>query len=166
MRATVCQRFALGCIAACVGAAACADGFSFSAATPVTETALDAVRGGVEVPAANLRAAMTLERSAYVNGELVANSSVRIPDIANITAEQATALADTAGTLLIQNGPNNAFDVADLGPASTVIQNTLNDQHLLTLTTIGVEVNTLGAFRELNFQDGLRDSLASIPGVR
>jgi hypothetical protein len=53
-----------------------------------------------------------------------------------------------------------------VGPASTVIQNTLNDQALMTLTTIGVEVDTLGAFRETNFQDGLRDTLAGIPGVR
>ena len=83
-----------------------------------------------------------------------------------MTTEEATALAEAAGTLLIQNGPNNAFNVADLGPASTVIQNTLNDQHLLTLTTISVEVNTLGAFRELAFQDGLRDSMTTIPGVR
>jgi len=155
VHATLCHRFALGCTAVCLGAAASADGFSFSDATAVTESALEEVRGGVEFPA-NLRASLTLARSVYVNGELVSNSSVSVPDIGNMTTEQATAMAEAAGTLLIQNGPNNAFNVADLGPASTVIQNTLNDQHLVTLTTIGVEVNTLGAYREMIFQDGLR----------
>jgi hypothetical protein len=141
-----------------------ADESSFADATPVADGVLDEVRGGFEIPT-NLQASLTLERSAYVNGELVVHRSVSIPDIANMTDAQATALAEAAGTLVIQNGPNNAFNVAGLGPASTVIQNTLNDQHLVTLTTLSVEVNTLGAFRELNFQDSLRDSL-TIPGVR
>lgn len=153
-----------GFIAAGSGAIAFADDFSFAKAPPVSDQALDEVRGGFETPA-NLRASLSLTRAAYVNGELVANLSVKIPDIGNMTSEQASQLGDTAGMLLIQNGPNNAFNVADLGPASTVVQNTLNDQHLLTLTTIGVEVNSLGAFREINFQDSLRESLV-MPGVR
>lgn len=157
-------RIALGSAFVSLGVIAYADD-SFTAAARVPDAVLDEVRGGFDAPAP-LRAALTLDRAAYVNGELVASSSVTIPHIANMTAEQATALAESAGMLLIQNGPDNAFNVADLGPASTVIQNTLNDQHLLTLTTINVEVNSLGAFRELNFQDGLRDSMATIPGVR
>jgi len=163
MHAWTC-RIALGCISIGFGAMAFADDFSFADAAPVAEDALDEVRGGYEMPA-SLHASMTLERSAYLNGELVVSRSVTIPDIGNMTAEQATALAETAGTIVIQNGPNNAFNVPDLGPASTVIQNTLNDQHLVTLTTLSVEVNSLSAFREMNFQDGLRDTLV-IPGVR
>jgi len=155
---------ALGCIATGFGSPTRADDKLLAETAAVTDETLDDVRGGFETPA-SLRASMTLERSAYLNGELVVSRSVSIPDIANITAEQAAALAEAAGTLIVQNGPNNAFSVADLGPASTVIQNTLNDQHLVTLTTLNVEVNSLGAFRELNFQDGLRDSLV-IPGVR
>jgi 3-phosphoglycerate kinase len=157
-------RIALSCISIGFGAMAFADDLPFSDAAPVADDTLDEVRGGFEMPT-ELHASMTLERSAYLNGERVFNRSVTIPDIGNITAEQAAALAETAGTIVIQNGPNNAFNVPDLGPASTVIQNTLNDQHLVTLTTLSVEVNSLAAFRELNFQDGLRDSLV-IPGVR
>lgn len=165
MRAGTCRRVALVCIAAVSSAAAFADDFSFSSAASVADAALDEVRGGYETPA-NLRASLTLDRVAYVNGERVASISASVPDVANMSAAEATQLAAAAGTLLIQNGPNNAFDVADLGPASTVIQNTLNDQHLVTLTTIGVEVNTLGAFRDMNFQDGLRDSAITMPGGR
>ena len=165
MRAGICQRMMLVCLAAGLSAAAFADGFSFSKAARVADTALDEVRGGYETPA-NLRASLTLERTAYVNGERVANINASVPDIANMSAAEAAQLATAAGTLLVQNGPNNAFDVADLGPASTVIQNTLNDQHLVTLTTIGVEVNSLGAFRDMTFQDGVRDSVIALPGVR
>jgi hypothetical protein len=157
-------RITLGCVCGCLGAAAFADESSFAEAVPVSNAALDEVRGGFE-PITNLHASMTLERSAYLNGELIIQRSVTIPDIGNMTTDQAAALAEAAGTLVIQNGPNNVFDVAGLGPASTVIQNTLSDQHLVTLTTLSVEVNSLGAFREMNFQDGLRDSLV-IPGVR
>jgi hypothetical protein len=158
-------RIALGSLSILLGVMAYAGEVPFSEAARVPDGVLDEVRGGFEAPA-TLHASLTLDRVAYVNGERVASSSVSIPDIANMTAEQATALAETAGMLLIQNGPNNAFNVADLGPASTVIQNTLSDQHLMTLTTISVEVNSLGAFRDMNFQDGLRDSITTIPGVR
>jgi hypothetical protein len=151
-------------LAACAAAAAFADGES-DFPTPVGDGTLDAIRGGFEIPA-NLHAALTLERAAYVNGELVAHFGVEIPDVGNLTAEQANALAAAAGPLVIQNGANNTFSLSDLGPAATVIQNTLNDQQLMTLTTISVEVNTLGAYQEMNFQDGLRDTLTGIPGVR
>jgi hypothetical protein len=151
-------------LAACTAAVALADGES-DFPTPVADSALDAIRGGFEIPE-NLHAAFTLERAAYVNGELVAHYGVEIPDVGKMTVEQANALAAAAGTLVIQNGANNTFNLSDLGPASTIIQNSLNDQQLMTLTTISVEVNTLGAYREMNFQDGLRDVLTGIPGVR
>jgi len=150
-------------VTAGVAAAVFADEESFS--TPVADGILDAARGGFEIPD-NLHVAFTLERAAYVNGELVAHLGAEIPDVGKMTAEQANALAAAAGTLLIQNGPDNTFSLSEVGPASTVIQNTLNDQALMTLTTISVEVNTLGAYQEMNFQDGLRDTLTGIPGVR
>jgi len=143
--------------------AAFADDFDFSRAASVPESALAEVRGGFEMPA-SLRASLRLERAAYVNGELVASMTVDIPDIANMTVEQAGALRTAAGTLVLQNGPDNSFSLAALGPAATVIQNTLNDQHLMALTTLSVGVNTLGLMKDLHFQDALH--VAQIPGVR
>jgi hypothetical protein len=148
-----------------VGIAAFADDLAFSAATAVTQDALDEVRGGFEIPE-NLRASLSLERTAYVNGEQVAHSSVRVADIAHMTTAEASALAEAFTTLVIQSGPANTFTMPDLGPASTVIQNTLNDQHLVSLTTLNVEVNSLGAFREFNFQAGLAQTLGASGGVR
>ena len=161
MRAT---RLMLVCIAAWSSAviaeeAACSDD------VPLAETALAQLRGGIEIPE-NLHAALKLQRTAYLNGERIVDLEVDIPDIGNMTAGQASALAHAAGALVIQNGPDNAFAATDFGPASTIIQNTLSDQHLVTLTTLSVEVNSLGAFRELNFQDGLNGALGAIGGVR
>jgi len=142
-----------------------ADELQFNEDAAVPEAALDGVRGGFEIPE-NLRASLTLARSAYVNGELVAHDNVHVADIANMTEMEAGALAESFKTLVIQNGPANTMSLPDLGPASLVIQNTLNDQQLVALTTLSVEVNTLGAFREFNFQDGLTQALGAGGGVR
>lgn len=155
---------AFALLSAGAGGAACAQE-AFEAAAAVPQETLEQMRGGFELPA-NLQASLKIERIAEINGVRVAHLAVDIPDIAHMTAEQASALAEAAGTLVIQNGPANAFSVAELGPASTVIQNTLNDQHLVALTTISVQVNSLGAFQEFNFHDGLSTALGAIPGVR
>lgn len=137
----------------------------FAEQAGVEESRLAEVRGGFELPA-NLHASLSLQRVAFVNGMQVADLRADIPDIAHMTAEQATALQNVAGGLLIQNGPANGFNLSDLGPAATFIQNTLDDQHLLSLTTLTINVNTLGTFRDLNFHDALRDNLLAVPGVR
>lgn len=162
MRALRCTVYAL--LAWAVGGAATADEL-FAETPAVLPESLDEIRGGFDLPA-NLLASLKLERIAEINGVRVAQLSVDIPDVAHMTVEQAAALAEAAGTLVIQNGPANAFELANLGPASTVIQNTLNDQHLVALTTIDVTVNSLGAFREISFQDGLSQALGATAGVR
>jgi hypothetical protein len=156
-------RATLACCACALAAHAGAD--SLASATPVDDQRLADVRGGFETPA-RLHAALQLERAVYVNGDLVAEHDVRIAEIGAMTAAEATALADATRTLVSQNGPHNSFDPGGMGQAATVIQNTLNDQHLVAMTTLGVEVNTLGAFRETNFQDALRESLGAVGGVR
>jgi hypothetical protein len=131
----------------------------------VPEAALDALRGGFDIPA-NLHASFQLERTVTANGEQIAHLSANIPDIGHMTVADAEALAHAAGTLVIQGGPANAFSLMELGPTATVIQNTLNDQQLVAVTTLNVQVNSLAAFREMAFHDGLREGLGSITGVR
>jgi hypothetical protein len=163
MRARRLAPIAQAFILAGVGGAAGAQE-AFEATPAVSQETLQEIRGGFELPA-NLLASLKLERIAEIDGVRVAHLSVDIPDIAHMTTEQASALAEAAGTLVIQNGPANVYHT-NLGPASTVIQNTLNDQHLLALTTISVQVNSLGAFQEMNFHDGLSQALDAIAGVR
>jgi hypothetical protein len=164
MRVTSSMRLMAGCCLA-YAAMAPADDAAFLDAAPLAEAVLEEVRGGIEIPG-NLHASFKLQRTAYLNGERIVDLGVDIPDIANMTAGQASALAQAAGAIVIQNGPDNAFAASGFGAASTVVQNTLSDQHLVTLTTLSVEVNSLGAFRELNFQEGVSQALSAIGGVR
>jgi len=133
-------------------------------AAPVSEATLDAQRGGFDAP--ELHIALQLERAAYVNGEEIVRLTADIPDVTHMTAAQAETLANAAGALLIQSGPDNGFNAISLGPASTVIQNTLSDQQLVAMTTLNIQVNSLAAFREAGFQDSLRNGLGSVVGVR
>ena len=141
-----------------------ADDLTPDHAAPVSEATLDAQRGGFDVP--ELRIALQLERAAYVNGEEIVRLTADIPDVTHMTVAQAQTLANAASALVIQSGPDNGFNAVQLGPASTVIQNTLNDQQLVAMTTLNVQVNSLAAFREAGFQDSLRSGLGSITGVR
>jgi hypothetical protein len=165
MRAVPRMRLLIAAAAMGASMGALGDDRALTDTAPVTEAELDQVRGGFDIPG-QLHASLQLERVVAANGEVIAHLAADIPDIAKMTASQAESLALAAGTLVIQGGPNNAFSLMELGPAATVIQNTLNDQHLVAVTTLNVEVNSLAAFREMAFQDGLRDGLGAITGVR
>jgi hypothetical protein len=165
MRAAL--RMSLVLAAAAMGAslAALGDESALVETAAVPEAALDGLRGGFDIPS-NLHASLQLERMVSANGEQIAHLSADIADIGHMTVTDAEVLAHAAGTLVIQGGPNNAFNLAELGATTTVIQNTLNDQQLVSVTTLNVQVNSLAAFREMAFQDGLRDGLGSVTGVR
>jgi len=164
MRVAPGMRLALAVAALCASLGARGDESALTESVAVPESALDALRGGFDIPA-NLHASLQLERVVTANGEQIAQLAADIADIGHMTVADAEALAHAAGTLVIQGGPNNAFNLMD-GPTAMVIQNTLNDQHLVAVTTLNVQVNSLPAFREIAFQDALRDGLGSITGVR
>lgn len=165
MRAALGRRMALAATALCASMLALGDDTALTEAVTVPESALDELRGGYEIPA-NLHASLRLERLVVANGEPIAHLAADVRDIGHMTVADAEALAHAAGTLVIQGGPNNAFQLMELGPTATVIQNTLNDQNLVAVTTLDVQVNSLATFREMAFQDGLRDGLGGITGVR
>ncbi|MEW5305786.1 MAG: hypothetical protein WDW36_008304 [Sanguina aurantia] len=92
-----------------------------------------------------LTASFGIDRAVYVNGNLVTSSSLYIPNIGQLSTTQAGALAAMAGTInVIQNGPGDRIDpsvLAQTNPA-TVVQNTLNNQRIQTLTTINTTVSS------------------------
>lgn len=122
---------------------------------------LDRMRGGFVLPS-GLLLSFGIERAVYVNGQLVATTSVNVPDIANITADQAQGLAGLQDTMLIQIGEGNTF--VPTGAGGVVIQNTLNDQDIRALTTLNIGTSTLGLFQELNSNAALQDALIKAPG--
>ncbi|MBE1159735.1 hypothetical protein [Dyella acidiphila] len=124
---------------------------------PVSNERLATVRGGFDL-GEGLEASLGIERAVYIDGNLVTYTSVNIPDLAHVTTQQAAALASALSTVNVQNGPGNSFDPSTMGnaTATTVIQNTLNNQTIRNLTTLNVAVNTLNAFRDQAMQQALQ----------
>lgn len=159
---------------------------------PVSIARLDAVRGGFDL-GEGLQASFGIQRAVYVDGNLVTYLNVTIPDLAHITAQQATSLAAALGTVNVQVGSGNTFDTsssatgavshvgATVSPAAqtnapnnpivtstvipasiaqanaaTMIQNTVDNQVIRSLTTLNVSVNALNALRNQNLQQSLQ----------
>ena len=129
---------------------------------PVDPGRLAQMRGGFQMPS-GMMLSFGIERVVLVNGELTARIAVQIPDVARITPEQAQALADFNRGLVVQIGEGNRFDPAQAA-GGLVIQNTLDDQDIRTLTRIDVGVDTLGAYQSLNASGALTDALIRAPG--
>ncbi len=144
--------------AADVGAQAPASA-SYVAAVAVSDSQLNAVRGGFDT-GNGLLASFGLQRLVYVNGNLVTETRVNIPDIAHVTQAQASALAAGSAVNVVQIGPGNQFDPAALHQlGGNVIQNSLDNQHIQSVTTLNTSVNSLGTFQSLNLQDTLQSAL-------
>ncbi|RDS85079.1 hypothetical protein DWU98_03850 [Dyella monticola] len=75
---------------------------------PVSKDKLDAVRGGFDL-GNGLQVSFGIQRAVYVDGNLVAYVNVTIPDLAHITAQQATSLAEALGTVDVQVGKGNTY---------------------------------------------------------
>ncbi len=128
----------------------------------VSESRLDDMRGGFDLPS-GLVVSFGISRAAFVNGNLVAQTSFNIPDIANMTAQQAQMLASANTAALVQVGPHNSVQQGALpGLTGAVIQNSLNNQQIQALTTINAGVNSLGAFKATNFLSTINSALAGV----
>lgn len=137
------------------------DWFHANEWTPVSDQALDNLRGGFEV-GQELAVSFGIIRSVTINGDMVTQTSFNLPDITKINAEQARiASLAIAETGVVQNGVGNILTngVRSELPTSTVIQNTLNDQTIETLTVINAGVNSLGLLKSINTQNTLKDAL-------
>lgn len=132
----------------------------------VSDGQLEAVRGGFD-HGNGLFASFGLSRAIYVNGSLVSSSDVRIPDIAHVTPQQAQALAAATGAANVaQIGPGNSFDPSalNLATGAMVIQNTLDNQNLQSMTRLDVAVNNLNLMRSLDLQASLQSALIASKG--
>lgn len=129
---------------------------------PIDPARLQEMRGGFQLPGGP-ELSFGIERVVYINGEVVANVSVHIPDLGQITSDQAQALARVRNGIVVQIGEGNRFDPTQLA-GSVVIQNTLDNQSISTVTRIQTGVDTLGAFQDLNANAALSDALLRVPG--
>ncbi len=88
---------------------------------------------------------------------------------ARLNSEQAKISGINGATVsLVQNGPGNTFQPGPLSQtaAATVIQNTLDNQSIKSLTVINTTVNSLSVLKALNVQASLKDALGNSLGIR
>ncbi|WP_334179451.1 hypothetical protein [Pseudoxanthomonas sp.] len=157
------SRFAILLTALLSPAGVCGQGSELGAEWQAVDPGrLAQMRGGFQMPS-GLMLSFGIERVVFLNGELTARIAVQIPDVARITPEQAQALADFNRGLVVRIGDGNRFDPAQAA-GGLVIQNTLDDQDIRTLTRVEVGVDTLGAYQNLNASGALTDALIRAPG--
>ncbi|MEO6435594.1 MAG: hypothetical protein ABIP55_07510 [Tepidisphaeraceae bacterium] len=127
--------------------------------TALADHVLDRVRGGFD-NGAGLRVSFGIERAVYINGSLVANSTLSVSVLGKLAGGDARAVvaADPTGLTLVQSGAGNVV-ATNIGAANlgTVIQNTLNDQNIRNVTVINAAVNSAQLARGLALHSTLRN---------
>jgi hypothetical protein len=134
--------------------------------SPVSAGVLDAARGGF-TDSHGLAVSFGLERLVSLNGEVIARTSVQVPDISHLTAEQVRQTSEALSSVkLIQAGHDNIYTRSLPSPMSgaTVVQNSLNDQAIRTQTVINASANSLALLQTLNFGRSLAEALAGSAG--
>lgn len=127
----------------------------------VADAQLGEMRGGFETPS-GLAVSFGIERVVHINGELVSSTVLTVADLRGL-AGSGVPVALPVGTAVgvIQNGPNNGFDAGSVaaGALATVIQNSLDNQHIQTTTTINAQVNSVGLLQASRFSESLRSAV-------
>lgn len=130
------------------------------------DDSLDEVRGGFEVQGSGLRFSFGIERALYINGELVATTVLTPVDQQAISGGARTEILANGSLSVVQNGPGNGLGngvSARIGRdmSATIIQNSLNDQHIQNVTTINAAINSMQVLRALNLQSSVREGIVS-----
>ena len=151
---------------------------------PVSDARLDALRGGYQVN--SLTISVGIARVVFVNGEPVVTTTLNIPmldaQLAGVmratAARQAVAAKAAPGRTgsgpapavpvviqgkgalsVIQNGGGNTALLQNLPSAGTIIQNTLDNQAIRSITTIDAKVFATGLAQSLNLAASMNDAL-------
>ena len=132
----------------------------FDAGLPVSAAILDTMRGGFETNA-GLQVSFGIERSAYINGNLVTTTSLNVAESGQVTSVPSGTLVAGSSIALIQSGANNTFRT---GPgtatnAAVIIQNSLDNQKIQGVTLITATVNSLALTKSANIQSSIQDAL-------
>ena len=135
------------------------------------DAALDALRGGFDI-GNGLRVSFGFMRSIAINGEQVSQTSFHFPDLQNITPDQARIAGEAMSQAgVIQVGRHNVVAASDAIAQSalsgaTIVQNSLNNQHISSLTEINTAVNSMGLIKSMNAQSALQEALLGSLNVR
>jgi hypothetical protein len=122
---------------------------------PVDVERLEGMRGGFVVPQGFV-VSFGIERVVSINGDVVAATSLRIPDIARLTAEQARELASLRDSQVVTVG---AGTLVSGGTAGLVIQNAVDGQSISARTSLDVSLNTLQLYRDTQLGTAITSAL-------
>lgn len=130
------------------------------------DASLDGIRGGFELSDSNLKFSFGIERAVFINGQLAASTVLNLRDLQwTVGAGRAPEVLTNGvpGALsVIQNGAGNVVP-AQLGGdlAGTVVQNTLNNQNIQTVTTINAAVNSAQLVRSMSLQSAINNGVVN-----
>lgn len=130
-------------------------------ALAVSAARLDDVRGGF-VTASGLQLSFGIERAVYLNGNLVTTTSLQLNELGKISGTQGLPVSAELNRALVQNGPGNTF-VSNAVSAATlgnVIQNTLDNQKIQTITRIDAAVSAATVLRGIDLQSSMRGAIS------
>ena len=125
------------------------DDLVFSPKRAINMQRLDSLRGGF-ITDGGLKISMGIERSVFINNELVATTILNVPDLAALLARGAApAQLQGSPATLVQNGPGNSVGQSVLqsfGPGMlTIIQNSLDNQLIQGRTIINTTISGVGS---------------------
>ncbi|MET0937217.1 MAG: hypothetical protein ABWX83_14575 [Luteibacter sp.] len=174
--------------AAMLASGACAVGHAaeFPVDNAVPDIRLDTIRGGFDF-GNNLLASFALERTVLVNGVQAMRTTISIPDIANITSQQASQLQSALQTTVISVGSNSVAQAAPNVPSTPqasaaqvpavatasipgsmtpglIIQNSLDNQAISATTTIDASVNTARMLQNMRVAESVNDAVVQFRG--
>jgi hypothetical protein len=153
----------LGLVLAAAAAGAAPPGQVTDDWTPVSAEVLDDTRGGFVLDS-GLAVSFGLERLVSLNGNVVSRTSLQLPDVSRLTAEQAQQTREALSAVkLVQAGHDNIYLQSTPGQTlgATVIQNSLNDQVIRSQTVITASVNSLALLQALRLERSLVEAIAT-----
>ncbi|MEJ8845947.1 hypothetical protein [Variovorax rhizosphaerae] len=126
----------------------------------VSDTKLDDLRGGFDL-GSGLLVNFGITRAVYVNGDLVTHTTLDFGNLTSLSPAQAAQLnAQLRALNLVQIGPGNVVDPSvAVGAGGTIVQNTLNDQHIVNQTVINASSNALSTMKGLNSMATISDAV-------
>lgn len=127
---------------------------------PVSEAVLDHMRGGFQSSPNGPVLAFGIERTVFLNGQLVSSTVLNIPDLMQLAGNSSRVFT------LVQTGSGNAVTpgTAALPALMTVLQNSLDNQTIQQQTVMNATVGALGWTRSLALGNAL--SQATIGTIR
>ena len=132
----------------------------FTRRTPVSEAALDRMRGGFQSDPTSPVISFGIERNVFLNGQLVSSTVINIPNLMQFSGDPSHISTH------IQTGSGNTLPhgMSSLPTLVTTIQNSLDNQSIQNQTVINATVAALSLARSLALGDAL--SQATIGAIR